>query len=382
MAEQKIKTEINCRNIAPIENLTKEIRSSSLKFGIFANNGSGKSFISRMFRLTENSEEINLDVDGNSPTDKLITLGQTSGAFSFKITDKQGDMVEKFDINLGKNEAPVIPDTNYLFHVFNEDYVEDNLRSLEYDKDDEIDGFILGKVNIDLSDDEVELKRIEKESSDLSAKIESEISKYIVDNIDDIQNIKRLSEYRELLSSQKIIQSVDKESYNILRNFDELVTDYNKIKSVPENLPDIEKITSIEIDLEYLKGISENCKREYSLSSLADDFKKKIKEKQDFIEMGIQLIQKPKEDNSCPFCEQDLQQDALDLIDNYTEYLNDIESTTIKLLKGNKSAIENSIERIEKINTDNIKTRIQIRSASLPKLLEQPYVQPLNLQAF
>ncbi len=130
--------------------------------------------------------------------------------------------------------------------------------------------------------------------------------------------------------------------------------------------------------MEYLK----NCKREYSLSSLADDFKKKIKEKQDFIEMGIQLIQKPKEDNSCPFCEQDLQQDALDLIDNYTEYLNDIESTTIKLLKGNKSAIENSIERIEKINTDNIKTRIQIRSASLPKLLEQPYVQPLNLQAF
>lgn len=355
MAEQKIRTEFNCQNIAPIESLTKEISSSSLKFGVFANNGSGKTFISRMFRLTENSKEINLDKDGNSPTDKLITLGQTSGKFSFKITDKQGDVVEQFSINLNKHVVPSIPNTNYLFHVFNEDYVEDNLHSLDYDKDDEIDGFILGKVNIDLSDDEEELKKIEKEGSDLSTQIESEISKYIVNKIDGIQNIKRLSEYRELLSPQKIIQSVDKESYGIKKTYNELLTDYNKIKSVPENLTDIEKITSVEIDLEYVKKISENCKREYSLSALADDFKRRIKEKQDFIEKGISLIQESKEDNFCPFCEQELQQDALDLIDKYTAYINNVESTTIKLLKSYKSAIENTIEKIENINTDNIK---------------------------
>ena len=38
MVEQKIKTEFQCQNIAPIESLTKEISSSSLKFGVFANN--------------------------------------------------------------------------------------------------------------------------------------------------------------------------------------------------------------------------------------------------------------------------------------------------------------------------------------------------------
>ncbi len=355
MAEQKIKTEFNCQNIAPIEDLKKEISSSSLKFGIFANNGSGKTFISRMFRLTENSKDVKLDEDGNSPTDKLITLGQTSGNFSFKITDKHGVVVEQFGINLNKKAVPSIPNTNYLFHVFNEDYVEDNLRSLDYDKDNEIDGFILGKVNIDLSDDAEKLKKIEKEGSDLSTQIESEISKYIVDKINDIQNIKRLSEYRELLTPQKIIQSVDKESYRITKNYNELVADYNKIKSVPENLSDIEEITSVDIDLEYLKKISENCKREYSLSALADDFKRKIKEKQDFIEKGVSLIKESKEDNFCPFCEQELQQDALNLIDKYTAYINDVESRTNKLLKSYKSAIENIIEKIENINTDNIK---------------------------
>ncbi|NOZ47046.1 MAG: AAA family ATPase [Chlorobi bacterium] len=355
MSEQKIKTEFNCQNIAPIESLKKEISSSSLKFGVFANNGSGKTFISRMFRLTENSKEISLDEEGNSPTDKLITLGQTSGKFSFKITDKQNNVLEQFNINLNKQVVPTIPDTNYLFHVFNEDYVEDNLRSLDYDKDDEIDGFILGKVNIDLSDDEEILKKIEKEGSDLSTQIENEISKYIVDKIDGIQNIKRLSEYRDLLTPQKIIQSVDKKSYGITKSYNELVTDYNKIKSVPENLLDIEKIDSAEINLEYLKEISQNCKKEYSLSALADNFKRKIKEKQDFIEKGIDLIHKSKEDSICPFCEQELQQDALDLIDKYTAYINDVESTTIKLLKSYKSAVENTIEKIENIKTDNIK---------------------------
>lgn len=39
MADDKIITIIKCQNIAPIENLTREIKSSSLKMGVFANNG-------------------------------------------------------------------------------------------------------------------------------------------------------------------------------------------------------------------------------------------------------------------------------------------------------------------------------------------------------
>jgi len=286
MPEQKIKTEINCQNIAPIKSLNKEISSSSLKFGVFANNGSGKTFISRMFRLTENSEELELDEEGSSPTDKLITLGENSGNFNFKITDKQGNISEQFGISLNKQNTPTIPETHYLFHVFNEDYVEDNLRSFDYDKDDEIDGFILGKVNIDLSDDEEKLGEIEKEGKDLATQIENEIDTYISDKIDDIQNIKRLNEYKEL-DFQKIVKSVDKESYQIEKSYDELIEDYNKIKSVPENLKDIGEVNAVKIDLEMLNAIKESCAKEYSLSTLAEDFKEKIKSKQTFIETGI-----------------------------------------------------------------------------------------------
>lgn len=352
MADQKIKTEIKCQNIAPIESLTKQITSSSLKFGVFANNGSGKTFISRMFRLTENLKEIILDDEGNSPTDKLITLGKNTGNFDLKITDKNDNITEQFGINLNKQSIPTIPETKYLFHVFNEDYVEDNLRSLDYDKDDAIDGYILGKVNIDLSDDEDKLIEIEKEETELSSQIESEISTYISDKIDDIQNIKRLNEYKDL-NFKKIVSSVDKGSFEITKTYDELVEDYNKIKSVPENLADISKVGKLDINLRQLEEVRENCAKEYSLSMLAEEFKAKIKSKQTFIETGVELIDEDK--NECPFCEQDLENDALKLIDSYNEYLNDVESTTIKLFKNYKSSLENIIEDIEEINTNNVK---------------------------
>jgi ABC-type polysaccharide/polyol phosphate transport system ATPase subunit len=52
--DKKITLSIKCQHIAPINNLSKDIQSDSLKIGIFADNGSGKTFISRLFRLTEN----------------------------------------------------------------------------------------------------------------------------------------------------------------------------------------------------------------------------------------------------------------------------------------------------------------------------------------
>ena len=66
MADDKITTTIKCQNIAPIENLTREIKSGSLKMGVFANNGSGKTFLSRLFRLTEKQDELILDENGKT----------------------------------------------------------------------------------------------------------------------------------------------------------------------------------------------------------------------------------------------------------------------------------------------------------------------------
>lgn len=367
MADEKIKTVIRCQNIAPIENLAREIKSSSLKIGVFANNGSGKTFLSRLFRLTENLEVLTLDENGKSPTDKLLTFGSTKGNFFFKITDKDGNVKDDFNISITKGQIPTIPQTNYLYHTFNQDYVEQNIRVLGYEKDSEIEGFILGKVNIDLKDDEDQITKIEKEGKELAEQVEKEISAYVGEYISNIQNIKRLSEY-SLLTPQSIFQGIEKEKIKVSKTFDELIEDYNKIKSVPENLEDIKPVERVNIDLSILNEIQKNSANEYSLSSLADDFKKKIKGKQLFVETGMQLLQ-ASENIACPFCEQELKKNAIAIIDNYTKYLTDTEAKTIKLFKGYSEVLENHIinlKGIENLNSKRINLFNEYKTKYIP----------------
>jgi len=74
MADGKIKVNIECQQIAPLEKLQREIHLGSLKMGIFANNGCGKTFISRLFRLIDHSNQaLSLDENGYSPTDSLLS---------------------------------------------------------------------------------------------------------------------------------------------------------------------------------------------------------------------------------------------------------------------------------------------------------------------
>jgi hypothetical protein len=335
--------------------------------GVFANNGSGKTFLSRLFRLTEKQDEIVLDENGKSPTDKLLTFGKNSGTFSFKITDKDGNVKDDFSISVNKGQIPTIPDTKYLYHTFNQDYVEQNIRVLGYEKDSDIQGFILGKVNINLKDDEENLANIEKEGKALSEQVEKEINTYVEDNISSIQNIKRLSEYAYLKPSE-ILQGVDKNLYEVAKNIDELFADYNKIKSVPENLTDIGTIDRINIDIETLNEIKENLAKEFSLSSLAEDFKQKIKSKQLFIETGMELLSET-ESNACPFCEQGLQENAINLIDNYTKYLNETEAKTIKQFKVNVELLSSIIaffKTTEIVNSKRINLFNEYKTKYIP----------------
>ena len=351
MAGEQIKTNIQCQNIAPIENLTRLISSNSLKMGVFANNGSGKTFISRLFRLTENNSELLLEND-ISPTDKLITIGKSNSSFSFSIIDKDGITQEDFKIQLEKGVIPNIPKTKYTYHTFNQDYVEENISALSYEKDSEIEGFILGKINIDLKEDEEKLSKIEKDGSELNEQIKIEAEKYIEENVSNIQNIKRLGDYK-ILEYQNIFNGIQKDKYDSSKTFDELIEDYNKIKSVPENLDDIKQIEVLNLDLKLLDEIKDNCLKEYSLSELAKEFKDKIKSKQNFVETGIGLLDSEK--NNCPFCEQTLEREALDLIDNYTTYLNDVEANTIKLFKEYETTLQKYILALENIEIQNTK---------------------------
>lgn len=375
MADSKIKVYIECQQIAPIEKLQREFHLGSLKIGIFANNGCGKTFISRLFRLLDHTNQ-NLSLDGNgcSPTDSLIRFGHNWGHFAFKITDKENAVIEDISFDIKEKNIPTLPNPHYLYHVFNQDYVEENIRVLNYEKDSDIQGYILGRANIDLTDDENKLKKIKEDGVVLRNQIEKIIQAYLIKNIDSIRDIKRLQEYKDLLNTEAILDSINREKHSCSKTVEDLLADYNKVKSTPENLEDILLIDKISIDADFIQTIVSDLDKQYNLSSFSGEFKAKIKSKQNFIEEGVKLFK----DNHCPFCEQELTIDSLALIDKYTQFLTDSESQTIKLFQNYSKQLQNIIYLLSNVENTVIQ-RVNLYNEYKTKYI--PSVDNDNLES-
>ncbi len=340
MAKQ-IKTKIACDNLAPLLKFDEEISSDTLKIAVFANNGSGKTFLSRMFRLAEKEYVVTADENGKLPTDKLISFGKSKCNFSFQITNKENVVVEDFAVTVSKGILPTKPTTKYIYHCFNQDFVEENIKTLSYEKDSNIVGFILGKANIDVSKEkEIRFKK-SVEYEKLIDAVKKEITKYIKEKIGSIPNINRLSEYKSL-SYETIIREIDNPFTDVKKSYVELLNDYNRIKSVPENLADVKLIPYTETTTDEILKIQETLKTEYTLGNFADDFKAKIKSKQEFIESGLELTSN---DKICPFCEQSFNETASNLIDQYVSFLADEEAKVVKLLNGQKDYLRNLLKQ-------------------------------------
>lgn len=84
MAKSTIKLEIE--NIGPHTKINFEGKTSSGKNAIFANNGSGKTFISRLFRLIDNPIILN--------SDRLLSFGKDEGRMKFAFIDTNAEKNE------------------------------------------------------------------------------------------------------------------------------------------------------------------------------------------------------------------------------------------------------------------------------------------------
>ena len=78
-----------------------------------------------------------------------------------KITDIEKSVDKRLDISINKGTPAVVQnESGLIFHVFNSDFVEENIKPRDYTPDGNIEGYILGKVQIDLTDE----KKREKNS--------------------------------------------------------------------------------------------------------------------------------------------------------------------------------------------------------------------------
>lgn len=323
---KSIRTKIKCENLAPFTLLEKELNTSLLRIGVFANNGSGKTFMSRMFRLLEHSE-IQTTSEG-SPTDYLIRFGCKKATFTFSICDG-ANVIEDVNIEINSSIPPKIPSTYYIYHTFTHDYVEENIRALNYEKDSNITGYILGKTNIDLTDEENRLKQISDSGKSLKQEIERIIQEFIKDKLANI-NLSRIQEFKTYLSVNYIL---DSDKYGVIPNvksFDATIEDYNKVKAVPENLQHVPTIQMPELDLKAIEDAISILATEYTVSQIAENFKESIKGKESFLESGLTFYHPDKE---CPFCGQPYNSMALSLINSYVDYFKATETKVIKSIR-------------------------------------------------
>lgn len=328
MADITLKIQAN--NLGPHESLDFSEKVSSLKTVIYANNGSGKTFISRAFRQVSNPET-------NNPT-RLISFSKSKATFNVEINRladgakpnrKLELVVEKEKEIIAKNE------TGYILHVFNSDYVQENIEKLKYRPDGEIEGYILGKDVIDLTAEKAELEAKKVAIDTKKQTFQSKVSAHKRE-LDALAIKSNTSEY-QFFTADNIFQN--KEIGKEESSFDDLKKQNTVLNTLPDDFPNVVSITA-EIKIDFIDEVLDLLVTKHDKGHFSEAFKQKVRDKQDFIEQGL----KYRQSDSCPFCEQILSETALKIIDEYTQYLADKEAQII----GSATRLIKQLDMLEK----------------------------------
>ena len=317
--QKKYNIQLIIKNIGPHSNLSQCIdagENGALRIAIYATNGSGKSSISKQFRL------LNLDEKSMPKSDNFITLGENSASFFFKLFN-QNTPTEKFEFKITHssiNKPSIQNSSNLIFHTFNSDYVKQSIEPVNYGQGKEISGYIIGKTEVDLSNEKEELENINKNY----VANKNIIIKKLDEAKEELQKLgvnAKTNDYKEIT-----FENLINNSYLIEEklSFEDLKKSLKKLQNIPENLEFVDEFKNFEINLNVLDEIFKDLNENITLSKISESFKLKVQSKEDFINLGINLINY--ENKECPFCEQRLNSEQFDLIDLYNSYINDYET--------------------------------------------------------
>ncbi len=352
MPEQKISINLDVNNIGPHNgtnkiNFTDEVDSNKAIF--YASNGTGKSFISRAFRLAS-AEMLGLYADD------LLTLGQASGTLNLKIASTAKSLNEKkLSISINKGTPAVVQnDSGYIFHIFNSDFVEENIKPRNYTPDGNIEGYILGKVQIDLTDEKKREAKLKGEIKNIDDTIEDTIQKAKKELRDN--GIHPTTTEFALIDKERLLH---KETIGNVEPFDEIVKQLESLKQLPEKLPDI-SIPSFNTKDTVLDEIFTILNTAYPKAEWDEEFVTDIKKNRAFVEKGIELLNS--DEGICPFCKQSLSDTASEVINRYKSFLADKEAEVLRKIESKITAVENIIASIKQYAYDTKNADVEIEN--------------------
>lgn len=316
----KQKLSVSARNLGPILSLDGELTKHSQNL-IFARNGTGKSFLARALRyldLNGQSRDIS-DAAKDLVSDESV---DGNGAFAFsRGTDVKGAL------QLEKKSGSVTANaTDTIFHVFSEDFVQEELRERQYEIDGEIENQI--SVDSDIIGLEDAQKALDKAVADEEAAASALQGQYEEEKLVELNEKagvnKQLLEYKALSLDGLLERYADKPNPPE-QSFADILRSLDSLKAIPAE-PSYPASVSLVRDDDFDLGAFEaTLKQVTSPSSVSDDIKKKIDTHHDFFQTGAKIVRDNRLSN-CPFCEQgitDLGPKAI--IDAYIAYFEDEE---------------------------------------------------------
>lgn len=320
---------LKIENVGPHNNIKFNKGVNALKIAFFAKNGSGKTFISRALRLNEKPE--------SKSSNELLSFGEKRGLFKFSYDNQY------YEVNIIKdNKLKIENNTNFLFHVFNSDFISENLEVHDYNLDGNITGYIIGKSSIDLSNVKNKLGFLNEKYVILCKNIEKTLKDYKLDLAKKFNISKNLKEYKKMSFSnldEDYFDSNDIDEINSKKI--KLENDFNKICSMPDDLNNVGLIDKFK-EFNQLDEINNLLSNKYLTSNLNEKLLKYCKDNDNFVRMGLNLFDK----SLCPFCRQKINSDS-NVIKNYDKYIHDEESKVIQHINNYKEKIQEFKQNIE-----------------------------------
>ena len=320
---------ISARYLGPVFTLDAELSGKRQNL-IFARNGTGKSFLSRGLRYLDKADDPEALAGAAY---NLVSDESPDGSGSFSIS--KGDSTLG-SLSLQKTvDIPTAETPGRIFHVFSEDFVQEELRENHYKPDGNIEHQIAVDVeNIKLNEAKEAVDKTEAAVNIALEGLRKSFDSLKVIEVNGKAGVsKNLNDYKTLSLHESLTEWTTKPDAPT-RSFAEILKDLDSLKSIPAEPNYPAPVVSIHVNDIDFGAIADSLQKITSPSSVSESIKSKIEEHRDFFETGASIVADHSVD-ACPFCNQSiLEPPAATTIETYIAYFRDEEAKHKTELRG------------------------------------------------
>ncbi|MEP2092042.1 AAA family ATPase [Roseibium sp.] len=319
--QNKPKLKITAQSIGPIMSIDAALSEEKRNL-IFARNGTGKSFIARSLRMLDKAALSEMDT---VEIPDLLVSEESDGVGSFALYEDE-NCIGRIELNTSTKTTSIL-EPSYIFHVFSEDYVDENLRN----KLESLDGNITHEIVV--GKDNAELDEKQKLLDETAAKLKEARSDLDAEYVIGKNLHQKKFGIRASLGAFKALTTdiyFQDQTYapdGSAETLDKLLKQYELFKSIPQETDQPVPFAAPEFVID-MNSIASALQAVTSPSSVARTFRDKIASDPSFFEAGLHK-HRAAPDN-CPFCTQDMGDVAMTAVDAYAKYFDDKEAQEIK----------------------------------------------------